>query len=334
MVVTDKARHESSDQRLLLCSDLDRTILPNGAQPESSRSRPLLHALARRPEVTLAYVSGRHRKLLAAAVAEYGIPRPDYAIGDVGTTIYRVGAQGWQEWSAWHEEISADWRGLDSRALADLLEPVLAHRPGVRLQEAEKQNRCKLSYYTPAQWPSLPSSSATSAERPSSAHPVCEAGGSPADPGRQKLLALVGARLDQAGLRARLVWSVDEERDLGLLDVLPATAGKLAAIRFLMRQLGFTRSNTVFSGDSGNDLDVLTSELNAVLVANAPPEVRAEALARVSEAGRAQTLYCAAGGFMGMNGNYAAGVLEGVAHFQPQAARWLAESEAITGNAG
>ncbi|ADH86342.1 HAD family hydrolase [Desulfurivibrio alkaliphilus] len=309
----------ASGGAILLCSDLDRTILPNGAQPESSQARPLLHALARRPEVTLAYVSGRHRDLLAAAVAEYGIPLPDYAIGDVGTTIYRVGARGWQEWLAWHEEISADWQGLDSRELAGLLEPVLAHRPGVRLQEPEKQNRCKLSYYTPAQWPSA----TAPGPGPSRHHSAAEVAGGIADQDREELLALIGARLEQAGLRARLVWSVDEERNLGLLDVLPATAGKLAAIRFLMRQLGFARHNTVFSGDSGNDLDVLTSELNTVLVANAPPEVRAEALARVKKAGRPQTLYCAAGGFMGMNGNYAAGVLEGVAHFQPQVARWL-----------
>jgi sucrose-6-phosphatase len=283
---------------VLLCSDLDRTILPNGAQPESPAARPLLRALARRPEVTIAYVSGRHRELLAAAIEEYEIPQPAYAIGDVGTTIYRGAAGDWQAWPAWREEISSDWGNRTSWELA----PLLAGLPGIWLQEAEKQNHCKLSYYTPPRF-----------------------GPAAADHrGREELLAAVRARLADHDIRAALVWSIDEERDLGLLDVLPARAGKLAAIRFLMKRLGFVPANTVFAGDSGNDLDVLGSELNAVLVANAPAEVRREALDRVRRTGRAETLYCASGGFLGMNGNYAAGVLEGLAHYHPQTIPWLA----------
>lgn len=283
---------------VLLCSDLDRTIVPNGAQPESAEARSLLRTLARRPEVTIAYVSGRHRELLAEAVAQYEIPVPDYAIGDVGTTIYRAGERGWEELAGWREEISPDWQGRRS----DELIPLLAGISGLRLQEPEKQNDCKLSFYTP-----------TCLDR--------QVDG--ADPGREKLLATVRSRLEKAGIRSCLVWSVDEERDLGLLDVLPARAGKLAAIRFLMERLGFSQANTVFSGDSGNDLDVLSSDLNAVLVANAPEEVRREALARVRRAGREHSLYCAVGGFLGMNGNYAAGVLEGLAHYHPHITSWL-----------
>lgn len=305
---------------VLLCSDLDRTLLPNGPQPESPSARPLLRELARRPELVLAYVSGRHRELVTAAVAEYGLPRPAYVIGDVGTTIYRVDEQGWEEWPAWREEISADWQGLSSRELA----PLLAKITGIRPQEPEKQHHCKLSFYTPARF--TPARVSRPVGDPVG-DPFLAAGRwrEPAveDPGREQLLAAVGARLEQAGIKAALVWSVDEARDLGLLDVLPARAGKLAAIRFLMARLGFSPANTVFAGDSGNDLDVLGSELNAILVANAPAEVRCGALARVRQAGREHTLYCAVGGFLGMNGNYAAGVLEGLAHYQPRITRGL-----------
>lgn len=49
---------------ILLCSDLDRTLLPNGEQPESPEARLLLNKLARRPELTLAYVSGQHKAIL------------------------------------------------------------------------------------------------------------------------------------------------------------------------------------------------------------------------------------------------------------------------------
>jgi hypothetical protein len=79
----------------------------------------------------------------------------------------------------------------------------------------------------------------------------------------------------------------------------------------------------VYAGDSGNDLPVLGSGLQAVLVANAIPEVRQEALARVRKRGRADQLYLARGEFLGMNGNYSAGILEGLCHFLPEARSWL-----------
>ena len=50
---------------------------------------------------------------------------------------------------------------------------------------------------------------------------------------------------------------------------------------------------------------------------NASEEVRREAMESVDKNGRPETLYVAQGNFMGMNGNYAAGVLEGLAHFEP-----------------
>jgi sucrose-6-phosphatase len=47
-----------------------------------------------------------------------------------------------------------------------------------------------------------------------------------------------------------------------------------------------------------------------------------EALESVVKNGRAETLYLAKGNFMGMNGNYSAGVLEGLAHFGPDVRPW------------
>ena len=56
---------------------------------------------------------------------------------------------------------------------------------------------------------------------------------------------------------------------------------------------------------------------------NASDEVRREALESVVKNGRAETLYVAQGNFMGMNGNYTAGVLEGLAHFEPDVYPWI-----------
>jgi HAD superfamily hydrolase (TIGR01484 family) len=274
---------------VLLCSDLDRTLLPNGPQAESPHARERLRALAERPEVTLAYVSGRHRQLVLDAIDEYGIPVPDYAIGDVGTTIYQVRDGDWQPWAEWEQEIAPDWGGHRHDQLAALFDDLDDLEP----QEPEKQNTFKLSYYAPG------------------------------DMAPSRLIGEMSLRLQHEAVRASLIWSVDETKDLGLLDVLPRSATKYHAIRFLMQRKGFAEAATVFAGDSGNDLPVLTSGLQSVLVRNARDEVREQALREVRAKGATECLYCAKGGFLGMNGNYAAGVLEGLAHFIPAAAGWL-----------
>jgi hydroxymethylpyrimidine pyrophosphatase-like HAD family hydrolase len=119
-------------------------------------------------------------------------------------------------------------------------------------------------------------------------------------------------------IRASLIWSIDELEATGLLDVLPASASKRHAIEFLMQQRGFDHANTIFAGDSGNDLAVLSSPIRSVLVANASTEVRDEAKQMALDMGQVEALYFAHGDFLGMNGNYSAGILEGVAHFMPE----------------
>ncbi|PPK75338.1 hypothetical protein B0F87_106186 [Methylobacter tundripaludum] len=276
-------------KRILICTDLDRTLLPNGRQPESSGARATFARLVARPEVTLAYVSGRHRALVEDAIREYGLPLPDWVIGDVGTTIYQVHAGEWRHWPEWEQDIATDWRGLT----ADDLRPLFADLPSLRLQEEAKQNRYKLSYYLP-------------------------------------LLTDIGAlqremlrRLETQKLAAGLIYSVDEATSTGLLDVLPAHATKLHAVEFLMQQQGFDYANTVFAGDSGNDLPVLASIIQSVLVANADIDVVEQAKTQARKQGTLAAFYLAQGGFLGMNGNYSAGIVEGVAHYHPDIRVWM-----------
>jgi hydroxymethylpyrimidine pyrophosphatase-like HAD family hydrolase len=128
----------------------------------------------------------------------------------------------------------------------------------------------------------------------------------------------MASRLQGERVDASLVWSIDETTDTGLLDVLPQRATKYHAIDFLRQSLDHTLEEIIFSGDSGNDMEVLISPIPAVLVANAQPEVRQQAQRLVDENGNGDSLYMAKGGFMGMNGNYSAGILEGAAHYHPQ----------------
>jgi sucrose-6F-phosphate phosphohydrolase len=274
---------------LLLCTDLDRTLLPNGEQPESPQARTLFARLAARPGVTLVYVTGRHRALVQAALDEYQLPRPAHVIADVGTTIYDVGPVAWQHNHNWQVEIASDWAGTTHAQLVELF----AGMTQLQLQEPEKQNDFKLSYYLAL------------------------------DVDRLTLMARMQALLQDRGVHASLIWSIDDLQQVGLLDVLPAGATKLHALDFLRDRLGFSLAETLFAGDSGNDLPVLASNIPAVLVANASEAVRTAALQQAEAQGHRAALYLAHGGFRAMNGNYSAGILEGLAHFLPASLGFL-----------
>jgi len=269
---------------LLLCTDLDRTLLPNGVQPESPGSRERFRQFVEGQHITLVYVTGRDRSLVEQAIKCYLLPRPDLVISDVGSKIYDLRQDEWQIWPDWEKEIQKDWGNYTHTRLRELFRDLNA----LQMQEQAKQNTHKLSYYL-------------------SLHTDHE-----------PLLAEMQRRLLEHGIKASLIWSIDEPAGIGLLDVLPASATKLHAIDFVRQQLGFDIYQTVFSGDSGNDMPVLTSAIPSILVANAAPTVRDSALAEARRADNGDALYIARGGSAESNGNYSAGILEGIAHYHPE----------------
>jgi sucrose-6F-phosphate phosphohydrolase len=278
---------------LLLCTDLDRTLLPNGSQPESPDARRRFSWFAARAEVRLAYVTGRHLALVEKAIANYVLPRPDFVIADVGTSLYESADDSWRRCADWDGQFESEWGGMDHTAIRLLFSDM----HDLQLQGAAKQSRYKLSFYLPLYTD------------------------------RHALLPAMQQRLERRGVRASLIWSIDDPAGIALLDVVPQSATKFHAIEYLMRREGFTPENTVFAGDSGNDLPVLCSALRTILVANATADVREEALQLSAYHGTSGSLYVAKGEFMGMNGNYSAGILEGVAHFLPQTRAWMEAEE-------
>lgn len=50
------------------------------------------------------------------------------------------------------------------------------------------------------------------------------------------------------------------------------------------------------------------------------------ALRQVQAAGHGDCLYLTQGGLLGMNGNYSAGVLEGLVHYLPHTLAWLQDA--------
>jgi sucrose-6F-phosphate phosphohydrolase len=267
----------------MLCTDLDRTVIPNGDQSENQQARELFRQFCARPEILLVYVSGRHLELVNEAINQYELPVPDYAITDVGTKIYHRHLQQWQSLLSWENLIDKDWQGKSARDIQRYLDDFNE----LSLQEHSKQNTHKISYYI------------DSLEKPVA------------------LLRRVKDILSTANITATLIWSIDEQAAIGLLDIVPKSSTKLHAIEFLRKQLDYQLHETVFSGDSGNDLQVLESAIPSILVANAMPEIKSEATKKVQHEGHPDSLYIADGGYMGMNGNYTAGILEGINHFHP-----------------
>ena len=280
-------------QRLLLCTDLDRTLIPNGPETESPDARRLFSKLVSRPEVVLVYVTGRDRSRIEHAIEDFELTVPQHVIADVGTTIYAVNdMREWIRNTSWEDEIGRDWGNGSHASIA----AQLADIDGLRIQEASRQNRFKLSYYVPLEIDEY------------------------------RLTDRIQSSLSQIGIRYSLIYSVDEPRNVGLLDILPASATKLHAIQFIMNESGFTKADTVFCGDSGNDLNVLASEIPGVLVGNASMDVRQRAIDLAGQQGNSDALYVARGSFLELNGNYAGGILEGVAHFYPGAVNWMKSS--------
>lgn len=266
-------------------------MIPNGDADESPQARQHFSRLASHPDIDLVYVTGRDRQLVESAIDQYDLPAPVAAICDVGATLYHIHGGVWEPDGRWKTQIGRDWTGYANDDVTRLLADI--HPKHFYLQPPEKQSRFKISYF---------------ADISLDMDRLCEQ---------------VAGMLDQKGIPANIICSVDTAEHVHLLDILPPRANKLLAIQFLIRQQGLDENQVVFSGDSGNDLDVLTSGMQAILVGNAANAIRKTAIAQLTRKGKLERLYLAKGQFKGMNGNYAAGVLEGVAHFFPETASWL-----------
>lgn len=267
----------------LLCTDLDRTLLPNGEAQESPRAREYFAQLVSHPNILLAYVSGRDQRLVHQAIEEYDLPYPDYLIADVGSTIYQCKNTQFHSIEKWQETISQDWKGYRAQELEAHIGKLYA----LQLQAKEKQGPFKLSYQV---------------------QPATKMQGD---------INSIHSRLRVLNIRYNCIASVDETINEGLVDILPASANKKMAIDFLVQQLDIHPGQLMFSGDSGNDIDVLSSEYQAVLVANATDEVRQQAIERAKQYNT--PLYLAqARAQPCLNGNYAGGIIDGFLHYFPQ----------------
>jgi len=275
----------------LVCTDLDRTLLPNGEQPESAHARPILWHLLKTYSVTLAYVSGRDLQRVLDAIDEFQLPKPDYIVGDVGASLYIQEGEDWVHNTEWETTISKNWNGHDSLGIKAILKDIY----WLQDQEEDRQSRYKRSYYYQK-----------------SANETA-------------LVDTIEARLIEKRIKASIVLSHDPEKGVGLLDVLPLSATKREAVLHIQSMCQLTTAEVMFAGDSGNDVLALCAQYPGVLVANADAPTTDTVKASLRESSEPASTYLAKGGlevagYDALNGNYSAGIVEGLMHFRPQ---WL-----------
>lgn len=111
------------------------------------------------------------------------------------------------------------------------------------------------------------------------------------------------AYLNEKKLHAQLIYSHEE-----FLDVLPIRASKGHAIRYFSYKWSLPVEHCLVAGDSGNDIEMLMGDTLAIVVGNHSQEI-----AHLRDG--TQVYFAKA--------HYAAGIMEGIAHYQPKLAHLL-----------
>ncbi|TPW28167.1 HAD-IIB family hydrolase [Pararhizobium mangrovi] len=116
------------------------------------------------------------------------------------------------------------------------------------------------------------------------------------DPG---IVERIRGRLGEAGLAASVIYS-----HARYLDILPVRASKGAAIAYLRKQFDLAENAVFVAGDSGNDIEMLQSVPQAIIVANYSDSLASNRTLAHSYIARK---------------SHALGIIEGVRHFRERA---------------
>jgi HAD superfamily hydrolase (TIGR01484 family) len=245
----------------VLATDLDGTLIPLDGEPQNQTDLQTLAIQLERNRVTLVFVTGRHFESASQAIQESQLPRPDWIICDVGTSIFqRQSSRGFTPVEPYQEHLDEIIAALPIDTLRKKLEPI----EGLRLQEEEKQGRFKLSFYTE---------------------------GEQVD----ERARVVREELDRTDAPYSIVSSVDPFNGDGLIDLLPSDVSKGHALAWWVEHAQLRRDGIVFAGDSGNDLAALTAGYRAIVVANADRSLAERVADAHGEAGWTDRLYLARG---------------------------------------
>ncbi len=259
----------------VLATDLDGTFLPlNGLETHVQAMKKLGSHFTQESR-QLVFVTGRHYTSVRAVMSEVGSPKPAYIICDVGTSIYGPGSgeADYEVLGAYRDHLNELTERLPLRDFAMLIRRI----DGLRKQEPEKQGTHKLSFYC-------------------AANRV------------EGLVDELESFIVEKNAPYSVIGSVDPFNGDGLIDVLPVGVNKAYALEWLGQQVGFSQGETIFSGDSGNDLAALTSGYNAILVGNATDALKVLVRQRMAERNQGEKLYIS-------DADSTSGIVEGCLYF-------------------
>lgn len=262
----------------ILATDLDRTLLPNGSWPPDPGAIDLFNELTEKHDVLVVYVTGRNLSLAESAIKEFGIRHPHVLIGDVGTSIRKYQQGEWSPHHGWDAHVKQSSPRWDAEAIRNAVIGV----DGLIEQEREHCSPFKQSYYV--------------------------------DHDNNEVILKAVDELVKGKYDEVIVYSFDSQSGKGLLDFLPNSATKQTALEYIADELGTSKADVVFCGDSGNDVFPLTAGFSGVLVRNADDQLVAN-VKQASNANPELRIYFAKGSFKNLNGYYTSGVIEGAYHY-------------------
>jgi len=263
------------DPPKVLATDLDGTLIPLAGNSQNEIDLRQLKLELAAADMRLAYATGRHLASVEQAIEQHQLPVPDWIICDVGTSLYsRTSAGIYQPSARFAKHLQQIVGDCAVSELAQRLTPIA----NLRLQEAEKQGRFKLSFYCDAE--QLTTS-----------------------------VAAIEQTIAQQQLPYTVIASIDPFEQVGLIDLLPKDSSKAYALQWWSQSLDVAMHDIVFAGDSGNDTAALGAGYRAIVVGNATPDVLAAAQQAHSAAGLSGRIYAA-------KEPATSGVLAGLRHFR------------------
>jgi len=250
----------------LLACDMDGTVIPleEGAGWEADVSAFRERVVAR-PELCLAYVTGRDFPLALRGMEKHGLPRPVYLACDVGTSVYIEQAGAYVLDGGYARDMQEAWGGVSAGEVRERA----ARVAGFQLQREDRQTPFKVSYEL----------------SPSADHGA--------------LLRALEHRLGDLRDRVRVVYSVQASDGLGLLDLLPAGVAKDFAVRHILRDTGLDPDRLVYAGDSGNDAAAMLAGFKGIVVGNAPEALKRDLRRDAARRGISDRLYFAQAPYAG-----------------------------------
>jgi sucrose-phosphate synthase len=208
----------------LIVTDIDNTLIGD----EEALKEFILLLQKNQNKTGFAVATGRSFQSAVEVLKENNVPMPEVIISSVGSEIHYNHNNKMVYSKGWDAFISYMWK-------PDKIIKALSKLDFLKLQEADKQGKFKISYYMED------------------------------DEGYVDKIKQI---LAENKLRTNTIYSQGR-----FLDILPHRASKGKAIRYLAYEWNISFEDIIVAGDSGNDQEMLKVALRGVVVANYSPEM-------------------------------------------------------------